>query len=223
MAQVHVPSGTMPDVDDGAGALAALVGGSALLPYGLLKDQISRTIVGTGTSLPGTSSWLTAQLFHVAEGTLLLLVAAGFRAVARRAGTTRRPLGALGYRVAWAGFAMVLGFHAVEHLAAPGTLPAAVAEAVVWGYYVGWLVLLGGQGLVGVDALRADALPRWVPALLVALLPTGVAVGLAVVALGAFTFAGTQRLLLGAAWAAVGYRLRRGRLEPAEVDAPVGG
>jgi hypothetical protein len=41
----------------------------------------------------------------------------------------------------------------------------------------------------------------------------GVGLGLAAVALDLFPYAGVQRLLLGAAWTAIGYRLWRGRPE----------
>lgn len=191
------------------GAVLAMVGGAVFVPYALLKGRIARAIVDTGANLPWLSPESTAKLFHVAELLPFLLVAAGGLAVVRRARADLTPAGALGALVAAAGFVLVQAFHLGEHLLAPGRgpLPDVLVASMGWGYYGGWLVTLVGLALLGVGLRRTDTLPRPIPWLLVGLLPASVGLGLAVVALELFTFAGTQRLLLGLAWTAIGHRL----------------
>lgn len=204
---------SVTDVEDGA--VLAMVGGALFVPYALLKGPVATAIVDTGAHLPGTSARLTALLVHVGEGIPLLLVAAGFSAVVGRTRRARTRTGTLGARLAVVGLGMVLGFHVAEHTTTPGgsPFPADLVASLAWGYYGGWLVLLVGLALLGVGIRESDAVARWIPWLLVATLPAGVGVGLAVVALDLYTYAGTQRLVVGLAWTAIGYRLWSGRSE----------
>lgn len=213
----------MGDIQTGNGGMLALIGGALLVPYALVKGTVATTIVDTGMHLPGVSTEATAKLFHVAEGVPLVLLAAGVYEIASRTGRTRTWIKSLGTLLAVGGLGMVLVFHVAEHTMQPGRgpLPADLVASLDWGYYVGWLVMLAGVALIGVAIRRSDALPRWVPRLLAALLPVGVGAGVAVVALDLYTYAGTQRLVVGLAGTAIGYRLwigrpdREGRTAPA--------
>lgn len=209
-----------PDVE--RGALLALVGGVVLAPYGLTKGRIVDALLVTGTHLPGLSPRATAQLFHVGETVPFLLLAAGCYALVRRSRPALTPAGGFGALVAAAGFVMIQVFHVGEHLLKPGEgpLPVALVASLEWGYYVGWLVLVVGLALLGIGLRRSDALPRWVPWALVGHLPAGVGVGLAVVALGLFTYAGSQRILPGLTWTAIGFRFRTGHVGHEERSRP---
>lgn len=215
-------TGTMDRFDVEHGGVLAMVGGALFVPYAILKGPVTTAIVDTGTHLPGTSARLTAQLFHVGEAIPLLLVAAGFHGIVELTRETRTRAGALGSTLTVVGFGMVLCFHVAEHVTTPGSglLPAGVAASFEWGYYAGWLVLLAGMALVGVGIRRSDALPRWVSWMLAVALPVGVGVGLAVVALDVYTYAGTQRLVVGLAWTAIGSRLWWRRCEHDGRQAP---
>lgn len=194
----------MAAIDEGRGSLLAAAGGSVLVPYALLKGPLAVAITATETHLPGLSAAATALLVHLLEGLLVALVVLGVHELAGRARGTTAVSAA--YGVALAGAALLVGFHAVEHVVPAASLSTPVAAAILWGYYVGWPVFNAGQGLVGVAAWRAGAVDGVTAALLAALFPVGLVVGLAVVTLDAFTFAGTQRLLVGAAWTVVGAR-----------------
>lgn len=199
----------MAVADTRRAGLLAMVGGALFVPYALLKGPTATTIVETGAHLPGTTADRTALIVHLSEAIPFLLLAAGFYAVYDRSRESRTRAGTLGAILTGGGYGMVLLFHVAEHVMTPGEgpLPADVVASIGWGYYAGWLVMLAGLALFGFGIRRTAAVAPWVPWLLVATLPVGVGVGLAVVALDLYTYAGTQRLVVGLAWSAVGYRL----------------
>lgn len=186
------------------GPLSVIAGGLFVL-YAFSKGYLTTVVVVQGWQFAGLSPQATALLVHVFEGVPLEIMALGLASFHVRSGA-RGPLARAGISVAIAGFGATILSHVAEHLAGLVAAPIVGSVEVVWAYYASWLVLYLGLAAYGLALVSARAAAGWLPYLLVVLLPLVVVVGLAVVALGLFTLAGTFRVTLGLAWVLVGRR-----------------
>jgi hypothetical protein len=187
--------------------LAGLAGGLAgavLVPYALIKGQLTTQILTEGWHVGPLSSTQTALLVHVAEAIPLVVVGAGLLALDAHLGLSGRlRRAALG--IGLAGIGVTVGFHIAEHVLPPVTLAALSGlDLLVWAYYLGWLVIFTGVAVLGVAILRARSGPTSLGAGFVALPVLAVGVGAALVALDWYTLAGTFRVALGVTWLGVG-------------------
>ena len=187
------------------GGLLSAISGGLFVPYALFKGRISSIITEEGWQLFGLSPELSAQLFHDFEAVPLGLMMVGLVALRARIGARKWPAD-VGVSVALVGFGLTVLTHMGEHLLASWTVPALTGGAnwFLWGYYLSWLVLYAGIALYGTSLMQMDEVPRWLPWLFAVVFPSVVAIGLAVVALGVFTVAGTFRSVQGLVWVVVG-------------------
>jgi hypothetical protein len=201
----------MSDATVRRGGFLSAIAGALFVPYAFFKGRLSSVITAEGWHLFGLSPETSAQLFHAFEAVPLGLMMVGLVALHVRIGARGR-LADAGVPVALVGFGLTVLTHMGEHLLASWTVPALTGGAnwFLWGYYLSWLVLYAGLALYGTSLMRMDGVPGWLPWLFVVVFPLVVAVGLAVVALGVFTVAGTFRSVQGLVWAVVGYWLWMG-------------
>jgi len=208
------------------GALASLVGGLLFFPYALSKPIVTARIEAIGWHLPGLTVDATNQLFHAFEAVPVLLMAVGVVALATGYEGLRHGSGRAGAIVALVGFASMTVFHWVEHLFPDATVSLAVASVNVFeaGYYAGWATTNLGLFVCGVVLSRSLGRTGTVGRALVLPLPLAMAGGGWAVMTGAYTFAGTHRLVAAGTWVLVGALLlthwRPGRADPHTAPTP---
>lgn len=195
--------------------LLGCVAGATFIPYALVKGSVTTRIIDDGWRIGVLSPTQSANLFHALEALPLAVMALTLAAFMERVGSTG-PAGRIGGWIAFTGFAATIMTHLGEHFLPPVPVAGLTGgeNLLMWLYYVSWVVLFAGLAVYGFAAIRAIALPAWLPALLVGLLPLAVGFGVAAAALDVFTAAGTFRIVQGAAWVALGGWLWRSTSEP---------
>jgi len=194
------------------GALASLLGGLLFGPYAVAKPVVTARIAATGWHLPGLSADATNQLFHALEAVPVLMMAAGVVALATRYEDLRHGVGRAGAVVALLGFASMTVFHWIEHLA-PALRVAVLTGSLNWfeaGYYAGWVTINVGLFASGLALSRSGGRPRTVGRALLVPFPLATAGSVLAVLTGAYTFAGTHRLVAAATWVFLGALLLLG-------------
>lgn len=202
-------------------ALLATAGGAVLLPYALTKGALARRVVETDTQLLWLSTDWTAQVVHLFETIPVLMLAMGLGAVAARYDVAEGSLSWAGILVALTGFGSNVVFHWGEHLLTDPTLPATSMGLFDAGYAFSWVLINLGLFVCGAAVIRRRG-PSLVPAIFVAALPVALTLSLLAVALDAYTFAGTNRVVASVTWILVGGQLwastRRPSTDRDEVD-----
>jgi len=195
------------------GALLGLVGGLLFVPYAISKSTVTAHVAATGWHLPGLNTSGTTQLYHAIEVVPVVMMAAGVVALATATEDLQHGLGRAAVALTLTGFASMTVFHWAEHLLFPLTVPA-VTGSLNWfeaGYYAGWVTI--NLGLFACGLVLTHSLDRTssVSHVLLVPLPLGLIVGAAAVLTGAYTFAGTHRLVAAGTWILVGMLLWQSR------------
>lgn len=192
--------------------MVSAIAAAVYVPYALSKGQLTTVIVTESWQFFGLTPEQMALLVHLFETVPLVLIALGLASFHVDSGADGR-LVAAGLSITLAGFALTIITHLGEHLLPPLVLPSLTGAAnwFLWSYYLSWLLLFTGLAIYGIGLSRTELTISWIPGLFVLALPVTVVVGLSVVALEVFTFAGTFRLVLGIGWLFVGlWMWRRG-------------
>lgn len=196
--------------------MVSAIAAAVYVPYALTKGQLTTLILAESWHLFGMTPEQTALLVHIFETVPLVLIALGLVSLHVESAAYGRLVTA-GLSVTLAGFALTIITHLGEHLLPPFVYPTLTGAAnwFLLGYYLSWLTLFTGLGIYGIGLSRTDVTISWVPRLFMLALPVTVVIGLVVVALDVFTFAGTFRVLLGIGWLFVGLWMWRRRIVPA--------
>jgi hypothetical protein len=193
--------------------LAALVGGLLLVIASIVESVLFGSQPDSAAMASG--SWIVVEvIFIVAEVLIILGLVGLYLRQVEKAGS----LGAIAFLVAFTGTVMVSGvdwssaFMApwLAEVAPPGVLDAEPSGVFTAGILLTFLLFAVGHFLFGLASLQAGVLPRGAAALLMA--------GAVLFLFMAFLEIGFEGVVLGAAFAWLGYGLWSGAGEPAWVS-----
>lgn len=184
-------------------AVAGLAGAASLPVYVVAKPRFHGPAAWRVPVVPPGAS---TTAYHLLETVPVVLVLVGLVGFARTRSVLQGPGEFAGFAVTVAGLAGTVLAHVGEHLLPAVPTPGPLAgNAFVYLYFGSWFLAAAGLGVYGLALLAAGDAPV-TGTVVAATLPLGVAVGLAVVALGVDNFGDGMKLPFALVAAATAYR-----------------